>query len=99
VKRIGTAPAPGQRDSDDWRTRALCRDADPELFHPDGWAGKWLPVIAAARRICNTCPVARTCLATALAAERGLSAYSRDGIYAGTTPSERHRMHKEGRAA
>lgn len=51
----------------DWRHRAACRDADPEIFFPVAESG---PVLAAAEAhalaYCARCPVRAECLAFAL---------------------------------
>lgn len=67
----------------DWRARAACLHADPELFFPEGIAG---PVIERAKRICNGCLVRARCLDWALS--RGASF----GIWGGRTEAERHAM-------
>jgi hypothetical protein len=48
---------------------------------------------ALARRICASCPVAEQCLVYALRLESAGMA-SRYGIYGGTTPGERERVHQ-----
>lgn len=69
----------------DWRTRAACRDKDPELFFPlatpDTDAGE--RQVAEARAVCISCTVRVECLRFALATLPG------DGIWAGTTADER----------
>ena len=52
----------------DWRHKAVCRDEDPELFFPVGNSGPALAQVAAAKKVCNRCPVTSQCLAWALAA-------------------------------
>lgn len=70
----------------DWRARAACREADPELFFPVGdvWGG---PGNAARARkalaVCARCPVQLECLADAIA--RG-DAFA---ILGGALPAER----------
>ena len=41
----------------DWRHKAVCRDEDPELFFPVGNSGPALAQVAAAKKVCNRCPV------------------------------------------
>ena len=44
-----------------WMRWALCRDADPELFHPE--PNKYTgPRVDEAKRICRHCPVRPACL-------------------------------------
>jgi len=70
-------------DTDDWRRRALCRDTSPDLFFPVGTTGVALDQIAAAKRICEECPVTRECLEFALATGQ------ESGIWGGATEEER----------
>jgi hypothetical protein len=50
-----------------WRTRAACRDSDPNLFHPvsttDG------ETVLRAQEVCASCPVRGECLANGIAME------------------------------
>jgi WhiB family transcriptional regulator, redox-sensing transcriptional regulator len=71
----------------DWRERAACRDADPELFFPLGTTDANLLQIDAAKRICRTCPVREPCLRWAL--DSGDA-----GVWGGTTEQERHSRHR-----
>ncbi len=50
----------------DWRTRAACRDEDPELFFPIGTTGPALRQIDEAKAVCRTCSVVDECLTWAL---------------------------------
>ena len=72
----------------DWRHRAACRDADPELFFPVAGSG---PVLAAAEARalawCAVCPVRAQCLAFALDA----LPY---GIAGGMTAEQRRTLHR-----
>lgn len=66
----------------DWREDALCIAApDPDLFFPVGPEG-----IEPARRVCGRCPVTGQCLAEALGRAEI------DGVWGGTTSSERRVM-------
>lgn len=66
----------------DWREDALCIAApDPDLFFPVAPEG-----LEPARRVCGRCPVAGQCLAEAL------SRAEIDGVWGGTTTSERRVM-------
>jgi WhiB family redox-sensing transcriptional regulator len=50
----------------DWRLRAACRRADPELFFPVSQSGPSLDQVTQAKAICAGCPVRQQCLAFAL---------------------------------
>jgi WhiB family redox-sensing transcriptional regulator len=80
----------------DWRQHALCRSCSPDLFFPAGTTGAALDEIAAAKAVCNQCPVQSHCLRFAL---RTGQAY---GIWGGTTEDERimlRRLTRERRRA
>lgn len=62
---------------------ARCVEVDPELFFPE-LDSLWR--IAAAKKICAGCPVKIDCLEYALANK------FKEGIYGGTSPTERHRL-------
>ena len=49
-----------------WREEAACRDADPELFFPDGEISAARAQVRMAKLICRGCPVIATCLSCAL---------------------------------
>jgi WhiB family transcriptional regulator, redox-sensing transcriptional regulator len=67
----------------DWRLRAACRDADPELFFPEGTSGRALEEAARAKLVCSGCPVRARCLDWALAHGGAF------GIWGGRTEQER----------
>jgi WhiB family redox-sensing transcriptional regulator len=67
-------------------TDASCATEDPELFFPDGSNGRSAK-IAQAKEICATCPIAVQCLQYAVLNDE-------DGIWGGTTPSERKLLKK-----
>ncbi|MWA03412.1 WhiB family transcriptional regulator [Actinomadura sp. LD22] len=69
-----------------WQEEASCRSLDPDLFFPVAEETVYTDQIAAIRRICAACPAARRCLEWAVATGEP------DGIWAGTTPSERRRL-------
>jgi WhiB family redox-sensing transcriptional regulator len=69
-----------------WRDHAACRDADPELFFPDGDIRSARAQVKRAKLICRGCPVSATCLSWALA--DGQEA----GIWGGLTEDERRRL-------
>jgi WhiB family redox-sensing transcriptional regulator len=66
-----------------WQRRAACRDEDPELFFPVGWAGPALMQIAAAKEICGQCVVREACLRFAVRTGQD------HGIWGGLTEDER----------
>ncbi|MGW1627317.1 WhiB family transcriptional regulator [Streptomyces sp. NPDC002172] len=66
-----------------WRERAACRDVDPDLFFPIGTAGLTLVQIDEAKAVCARCPVRELCLQWALDVGQV------EGIWGGTTESER----------
>jgi WhiB family redox-sensing transcriptional regulator len=74
----------------DWRDHAACRDADPELFFPDGDVRSARAQVKTAKLICRGCPVSAICLDWALAS--GQEA----GIWGGLTEDERRRLHHRG---
>jgi WhiB family redox-sensing transcriptional regulator len=59
---------------------ASCVETDPELFFPE-LDSLWK--IAQAKKICEECPVKTQCL------EYALSNKMKDGIWGGTSPTER----------
>ena len=91
---MSTSTAAARPDRDlrpDWRDDAACRDADPELFFPDGDIRSARAQVKTAKLICRGCPVSATCLSWALAS--GQEA----GIWGGLTEDERRRLHRRGR--
>jgi len=73
-------------DSSQWRERAACRCADPELFFPVSETGPSRLQIWQAKQICHACPVQWMCLAWAL--QHSVT----DGIWGGSTQSERRAL-------
>ena len=71
-----------------WRSEALCRDTDPELFFPIGTTGGALLQIEQAQAVCRQCPVQADCLEFALATNQEA------GIWGGTTEEERRKLRK-----
>ena len=88
-----TAARPARNHRRDWRDDAACRDADPELFFPDGDIRSARAQVKTARLICRGCAVSATCLNWALAT--GQEA----GIWGGLTEDERRRLHRRGRGS
>jgi WhiB family redox-sensing transcriptional regulator len=66
-----------------WRTQAICRDTDPELFFPVGTTGIALTQIDRAKEVCGQCPVQVQCLDYALETNQD------SGIWGGTSEEER----------
>jgi WhiB family redox-sensing transcriptional regulator len=85
-----TAAARPECERPDWRGEAACRDADPELFFPDGDIRSGQAQVKTAKLICRGCPVSATCLNWALAS--GQEA----GIWGGLTEDERRRLPRRG---
>jgi WhiB family redox-sensing transcriptional regulator len=88
-----TAARPARDRRPDWRNHAACRDADPELFFPDGDNTSARAHVKKAKLICHGCPVSVTCLSWALAT--GQEA----GIWGGLTEDERRRLQRRGRGS
>jgi WhiB family redox-sensing transcriptional regulator len=65
----------------DWMARGKCRDVPPAVFFPSDGLG-----VQAAQRICEGCPVARTCLEYALANRID------HGVWGGCSERERRRI-------
>ncbi len=68
----------------EWSLQAQCLDADPEAFFPERGGNT-----RDAKRVCAKCPVARECLAYALANE------VRFGIWGGLSERERRMKRRE----
>jgi WhiB family redox-sensing transcriptional regulator len=72
-----------------WRSQALCRDTDPELFFPIGTTGAALAQIEQAQAVCRQCPVQADCLEFALRTNQD------SGIWGGTSEEERRVLRRE----
>jgi WhiB family transcriptional regulator, redox-sensing transcriptional regulator len=72
--------------------RGACRSAEAELFFPLSAAGPAVPQVAAAKAICQSCPVRAECLDYAMQTAQD------HGIWGGTTEEER-RLARRGRPA
>lgn len=70
----------------DWRDRAACLHADPELFFPIGNTGPALEQIDAAKSICARCPVTDQCLQYALDTNQD------SGVWGGLSEDERRAL-------
>lgn len=73
----------------EWRQGASCRDADPDIFFPNGSTGPALAQIAAAQAICSTCSVVQECLDWALDTNQDA------GIWGGLTEDERRELRRD----
>ena len=82
-------PASGHRPG--WQDHAACRDADPDLFFPDGAMRSARAQVKAAKLICRGCPVRTICLRWALASGQ------EHGIWGGLTEDERRWLHRRDR--
>jgi WhiB family transcriptional regulator, redox-sensing transcriptional regulator len=74
----------------DWRHSAICRDEDPELFHPIGTSGPALLQVEQAKAVCRRCPVTDECLQFAL--EAGID----HGVWGGMSEEERRAVKRRG---
>ena len=64
-------------DCAEWRTRAACRDTDPDLFFPVGTTGQAVDHIEAAKSVCARCSAQPECLEFALYDEPGVRGVGR----------------------
>lgn len=71
------------RPDEDWRDRANCLGLDVNDFVPDSRGGQVPHQVIA---VCGSCEVIQSCL------DFALSMRITEGIYAGTTPSQRRGM-------
>ena len=69
-----------------WRSNAICRDTDPDLFFPIGTTGFALMQIDRAKEVCEQCPVKVDCLDYALETNQD------SGIWGGTSEEERRTL-------
>lgn len=70
-----------------WMGDAACRGiTDADVFFPNGNGGIYSKQVQTAKDICRTCPVTDACL------QRALDLHPVDGIWGGTTESERRQM-------
>ena len=68
---------------EDWRSRAACRDDDPETWFPTGSSGPALAQTEQAKAVCRRCPVVDECLTWALDQRVEF------GVWGGMTEAER----------
>jgi WhiB family transcriptional regulator, redox-sensing transcriptional regulator len=71
-----------------WRADAACRNLDTDIFFPDSESDA-----APALEVCASCPVRTQCLDWAIATRQ------HDGVWGGTTESERKRIRRRRAAA
>jgi len=71
-----------------WRTLALCRFEDPDLFFPAGTEGPSVVQAEHAKAVCRRCPVAEACL------DYALTHNVTDGVFGGLTSSERRSIQR-----
>ena len=78
-----------EEDSDrmSWRDQAACLGFHVDVFLPIG-EGRKRTKTTIAKLICASCPVQSECLSYALATDQII------GVWGGTTPKERQRLHK-----
>ncbi len=68
----------------EWRLAGSCRQVDPDLFFSESERGPTrMALIAAAKAVCEGCPVIQSCR------EHGLRAQEPYGIWGGLTGAER----------
>lgn len=76
---------------ENWRTRAACREQDPDLFFPIGSTGPALVQTEEAKAVCHTCSVREQCLRWAL--ENNQDA----GVWGGLAEDERRALKRRDR--
>jgi len=72
-----------------WRTNAICRDTDPELFFPVGTTGQALLQLSKAKDTCNQCTVKDECLQFAIDTNQD------SGVWGGTSEDERRAIRRQ----
>lgn len=83
---INFASKLGRRKNMDWREKAACLTADPELFFPVGNTGPAVEQIERAKSVCASCPVTEMCLQYAM--ETGQDS----GVWGGLSEDERRAL-------
>ncbi len=73
---------------DSWRTKASCRQTDPDLFFPIGTTGTAIEHIEAAKAVCNACPVQGPCLEFAMVTNQDA------GVWGGTSEDDRRALRR-----
>ncbi|WP_326621956.1 WhiB family transcriptional regulator (plasmid) [Streptomyces anulatus] len=82
------APSADLPVNTNWRTAAVCRDEDPDLFFPIGTTGPAVVQAEEAKAVCRRCPVMERCLQWAL--ESGQD----HGVWGGTDEEDRRRIQR-----
>lgn len=75
-----------------WRSQAICRDTDPDLFFPIGTTGQALVQIDRAKEVCGVCPVKTDCL------EYALETNQDSGIWGGLDEEQRRNIRRQAAA-
>lgn len=75
-----------------WRSQAICRDTDPDLFFPIGTTGQALVQIDRAKEVCGVCPVKSDCL------EYALETNQDSGIWGGLDEEQRRNIRRQAAA-
>ena len=70
----------------DWRDKAACLSADPELFFPVGNTGPAVDQIVRAKEVCARCGVTESCLAYAM------ETCQDSGVWGGLSEDERRAL-------
>ena len=70
----------------DWRDKAACLTADPELFFPVGNTGPAVDQIEKAKTVCGRCSVTEMCLQYALETNQD------SGVWGGLSEDERRAL-------
>jgi WhiB family transcriptional regulator, redox-sensing transcriptional regulator len=78
---------PKLAESEDWRAKASCRDADPEIFFN-------VHTINEAKGVCRECPVIAQCLAFAEDTDNNGLLLGAVGVWGGLSETERRDMRK-----
>jgi WhiB family redox-sensing transcriptional regulator len=72
----------------DFRSRAACRDVEPELFFPVGTGGPAQVQTVTAKAVCRRCDVTLDCLSWALSTRQD------DGVWRGLDAAERRQLRR-----
>ncbi|WP_217235419.1 WhiB family transcriptional regulator [Streptomyces sp. AC555_RSS877] len=74
-----------------WMDDALCAQADPDAWHPDGKGAKY----GQAKTVCDRCPVQPQCRIHVQRFEGGHGINERHGLWAAQGPTTRLAAEKE----